>query len=124
MRADALDPKKVEEASDKAISYLGGAGVSGLIFLGDRLGLFRRLGDVDPSTAGELAARVGLHERWVREWLHGQAAAGLVRCVGEGRFDLTAEQAAVLADEENPAFVGGGFAVMFPLLQRWEELFE
>src|SRR5262249_34288997 len=87
-------------------------------------GLYRGLCDVDPSTAGELAARVGLHERWVREWLHGQAAAGLVRCVGEGRFDLTAEQAAVLADEENPAFVGGGFAVMFPLLQRWEELFE
>jgi len=124
MRADALDPKKVEEASDKAISYLGGAGVSALIYLGDRLGLYRGLCDVDPSTAGELAARVGLHERWVREWLHGQAAAGLVRCVGEGRFDLTAEQAAVLADEENPAFVGGGFAVMFPLLQRWEELFE
>jgi hypothetical protein len=26
----------------------------------------------------------------------------------------------VLADEENPAFVGGGFALVFPLLQRWE----
>jgi hypothetical protein len=48
----------------------------------------------------------------------------LVRHVGDGRFELTNEQAAVLADEENPAFVAGGFALMFRLLQRWEQLFE
>jgi 2-polyprenyl-3-methyl-5-hydroxy-6-metoxy-1,4-benzoquinol methylase len=72
----------------------------------------------------ELAAKAGVHERWVREWLHGQASAGLVRYAGDGRFELTEEQAAVLADEENPAFVAGGFTLMFPLLQRWEQLFE
>lgn len=124
MRMDALDPKKVEEVTDKAVGYLSGAGVSALIYLGDRLGLYRVLSEAGPSTSTELAARAGLHERWVREWLHGQVSAGLVRYAGEGRFQLTAEQAAVLADENNPAFVAGGFALMMPLLQRWDKLFE
>jgi hypothetical protein len=45
-----LDPKKVEEVADKAIGYLSGAGVSGLVYLGDRLGLYRALSESDPST--------------------------------------------------------------------------
>lgn len=120
----ALDPKKIDEFTDKALSYLSGAGVSALVYLGDRLGLYRTLSDAGPSTSADLAAKAGLDERWVREWLHGQASAGLVRFTSEGRFELTAEQAAVLADEENPAFIAGGFALMIPLLQRWEQLFE
>jgi 2-polyprenyl-3-methyl-5-hydroxy-6-metoxy-1,4-benzoquinol methylase len=119
-----LDPAKIEEMADKAMGYLSGAGVSGLVYLGDRLGLYRALGESGPSTSAQLAARTRLHERWVREWLHGQASAGLVHYAGDGRFELTREQAAVLADEEHPACVAGGFALMFPLLQRWERLFE
>jgi len=124
MTTDALDPKKVEEITDKAIGYLSGAGISALVYVGDRLGLYRALREFGPSTSAELAANAGLHERWVREWLHGQASAGLVRYQGDGRFELTSEQAAVLGDEENPAFVGGGFALIIPLLQRWDRLFE
>lgn len=123
MTAVVLDPKKVEEVSDKAIGYLSGAGVSALVYLGDRLRLYRVLSEAGSSTSAQLAAKARLNERWVREWLHGQASAGLVRYAGEGRFELTGEQAAVLADEDNPAFIGGGFALMFPL-QRWEKLFE
>jgi 2-polyprenyl-3-methyl-5-hydroxy-6-metoxy-1,4-benzoquinol methylase len=124
MATRELDPRKAEEIADKAIGYLSGAGVAALVYLGDRLGLYGALRESGPSTSAELAARARLHERWVREWLHGQASAGLVRYAGDGRFELTGEQAAVLADEENPAFVGGGFALVFPLLQRWERLFE
>jgi 2-polyprenyl-3-methyl-5-hydroxy-6-metoxy-1,4-benzoquinol methylase len=119
-----LDPKKVEEVADKALGYLSGAGISALVYLGDRLGLYRALSELGPSTSAQLAAKSGLHERWVREWLHGQASAGLVHYNGEGRFELTGEQTAVLADEEHPAFAAGGFALMIPLLQRWESLFE
>src|SRR4051794_26012396 len=104
-----MDPKKIDEFTDKAISYLSGAGVSALVYLGDRLGLYRALSGAGPSTSADLAAKAGLDERWVREWLHGQASAGLVRFTSEGRFELTPEQAAVLADEENPAFIAGGF---------------
>lgn len=44
-----------------------------------RLGLYRALSESGPSTSAQRAAKTGLHERWVREWLHGQASAGLVR---------------------------------------------
>lgn len=124
MTTDSPDPKKVEEVADKAIGYLSGAGVSAMVYLGDQLGLYRALSELGPSRSAELAAKSGLHERWVREWLHTQASAGLVRYVGDGRFELTREQAAVLADEGNPAFVGGGFALTLSLFQRWERLFE
>lgn len=79
MTSIKLDPKKVEEVADKAIGYLSGAGISGLVYLGDRLGLYRALSESGPSTSAQLAAKTGLHERWVREWPHGQASAGLVR---------------------------------------------
>jgi 2-polyprenyl-3-methyl-5-hydroxy-6-metoxy-1,4-benzoquinol methylase len=124
MTTVALDPEKVEAIADRAIGYLSGAGVSALVYLGDQLGLYRTLHEAGRMTSAELAARSGLHERWVREWLHGQASAGLVRYAGEGQFELTGEQAAVLADEANPAFVAGGFALIFPLLRRWEQLRE
>ena len=85
MVINALDPKKIDEFTDKALSYLSGAGVSALIYIGDRLGLYRTLSDAGPSTSADLAAKAGLDERWVREWLHGQASAGLVRFTSEGR---------------------------------------
>jgi len=124
MTTDALDPKKVEEIGDRAIGYLSGAGISALVYIGDQLGLYRTLREAGRVTSAELAAKSRLDERWVREWLHGQASAGLVGYAGAGLFELSAEQAAVLADEGNPAFAAGGFALVFPLLQRWGSLFE
>ncbi len=124
MTASLLDSRKVDEIADRAIGYLSGAAIGALVYLGDQLGLYRALGGAGQVTSAELAARAGLDERWVREWLHGQASAGLVRYAGAGRFELTGEQAAVLADEEHPACVTGGFALVFPLLQRWDRLFQ
>jgi 2-polyprenyl-3-methyl-5-hydroxy-6-metoxy-1,4-benzoquinol methylase len=122
MTTVAPDPREVEAIADRAIAYLSGSAVSALIILGDQLGLYRALREAGPVTSAELATRSRLHERWVREWLHGQASAGLVRPAGDGRFELTSEQAAVLADEASPAFVPGGFALMFSLFRRWERL--
>lgn len=46
--------------------------------LGDRLGLYRSLADAGPSTASELAARTGIHERYAQEWLEQQAVTGIL----------------------------------------------
>lgn len=124
MTAGALDPGKVDEIGERAIGYLSGAGISALVYIGDQLGLYRTLRGAGRVTSADLAVRSGLDERWVREWLHGQASAGLVDDMGAGLFELSPEQAAVLADEGNPAFAAGGFALLFPLLQRWDSLFE
>jgi SAM-dependent methyltransferase len=113
---------EVDTIADRALGYLAGAGSAALAYLGDRLGLYRGLRGAGAVTSAELAARTGLHERWVREWLHGQAAAGLVETTGDGRFELTAAQAAVLADEEHPAFLAGGFQVLFALFGQWDRI--
>lgn len=61
-----------------------------------------------PLTSQERSDRLNLSERWVREWLHGQTAAGYLDHHGDGRFELSAEAASVLADEDSPAFAAGG----------------
>jgi hypothetical protein len=56
--------------------------------IGDRLGLYRVLA-AGPCSAAELAARTGVGERHVTDWLSGQTAAGDVTDDG-GRFGLAA----------------------------------
>ena len=70
----------------------------------------RRWPDRGVLTSHEIADAAGLHERFVREWLLGQAAAGLIDRTDEGSYELTPVQAAVLADEENSiSFAAGAF---------------
>jgi len=89
-------------------SYKQGEMVSLLIHLGDRLGLYRALSGAGPLAAADVASRTGLNERWVVEWLRGQAAAGLLKWDAQDRFELTDAAAAVLADEENSLFFAAG----------------
>ena len=89
-------------------TYKQGEMVSLLIHLGDRLGLYRTMWGAGPLSSQELAERSGLHERWVREWLRGQGAAGLLVWHDDDRFELTDAAAAVLADEDNSLFFAAG----------------
>ena len=74
--------------------------------MGDSLGLYRSLDENGPLTSAELAHDTGLKERYVREWLAYQAASDYVRYDADSRrFELTPEQAAVLADEQSPAYM-------------------
>ena len=78
--------------------YKQGEVVSLMIHLGDRLGLYGAMAGQGPMTAAGLAAATGLQERWLLEWLRGQAAAGLIGTDDGEAFELSAEAAAVLAD--------------------------
>src|SRR4029450_4404292 len=93
-----------------------------MLCLGDRLGLYRALADGEPVTSAELAARPGLPERWLREWMHQQGAAGVLEHRGEGRFALSAEGVAVLADEGSPFCGVGHFAHLPQLMAVVERL--
>ena len=121
-----LDPAKLEATVKRVYDMLGGAVIAGMIHLGDRLGLYRALAAAGVVTSADLATRTGLHERWVREWLRGQAAAGLVDYAGDGRFALSAEAVHVLADESSPFFAAGGFdglPAQMAVLERLPEAF-
>ncbi len=90
--------------------YKEGELVSLMIHIGDRLGLYEPLADGAPTTPGDLATRTGLDERWVAEWLLGQAAAGLLERSPEGTYSMTPEAAVVLVDEDSLLFATGGFS--------------
>ncbi|MCO1654096.1 class I SAM-dependent methyltransferase [Pseudonocardia humida] len=97
--------------------------VSGaLVALGDRLGLYAAMADGEPVTAGELAGRTGTTERYVREWLAAQAAAGFLRYCGDGRYRLTAEGAVVLTDEDSPVCLVGAFQLALAAVQSVDRL--
>ncbi len=107
------DPDRLELYLATIFGSLGGAMTSALICLGDRLGLYKALHELGAATSSELARATGLHERWLREWLYQQGAAGVLVHTGEERFALSAEGHAVLVDENHPAF-GAGFFVHLP----------
>lgn len=101
--------KELRAYIKRVFDNLSGLVVSGMIYLGHQLGLYRALQDAGSVTSAELAAKTALHERWVREWLRGQAAAGLIQYDGDGRFSMSAVAALVLANADSPAFAAGSF---------------
>jgi hypothetical protein len=104
---------RLRQYSFQVYSKLEGAFTAGMIHLGDRLGLYRAMAEADGAvTSHDLAAATGLQERWVREWLHNQAAARLIEYDdgdGTDRFGLSGEARAVLASPHHPAFGMGMF---------------
>lgn len=94
----------------KVWRFKEGEVVSVMIHLGDRLGLFRAMADGSPYTSSSLAAATNLDERWVREWLDGMAAAGLIDRTAEADYSISPEAAAVLVTEDSLLYAVGGFA--------------
>lgn len=111
-----LDQDKLNAFLGRMVGDLGAVATGALVLLGDHLGLYKAMKAGDEVTAAELAKRTGTNERYVREWLAGQAAAGYVEYdAGADTFHLSPEQALVFADEDSPAFMAGAFEVMSAL---------
>jgi 2-polyprenyl-3-methyl-5-hydroxy-6-metoxy-1,4-benzoquinol methylase len=121
MTDSAPDPDKLKLYSFQLFTKLEGAITAGLVHLGDRLGLYKEMTDAGTVTSAELAERCGLDERWIREWLHNQAAARLVAFEDE-RFWLEPEAVAVLATPSHPAFGMGLFHRLPQTMATLEEL--
>jgi 2-polyprenyl-3-methyl-5-hydroxy-6-metoxy-1,4-benzoquinol methylase len=105
-----IDETKLESFVHQAVGDMAAA-ISGLLLhIGDRLGLYQALAGAGPVTAETLAARTGTAPRYVREWLGNQVAGGYVAYhPQDGTFELPAEHALVLANDQSPVFLGGAF---------------
>ena len=106
MDASVIDQTKLESFVMRAIGDLS-AGYGGvMVSLGSKLGLYKALAGAGPLTSAELARRAACAERYVREWLNSQAAGGYVNYHAvSDTYELTPEQAMVLADEESPVYI-------------------
>jgi SAM-dependent methyltransferase len=95
----SLDENKLNELLGRFVTDVGGSFHALSAVLGDRLRLYQALQMTMPATPGEVAAEARVAERYVREWLAGQAAGGYVTYdPTSGRYSLTEEQAFLLAD--------------------------
>jgi len=122
-----LDRDRLKEFSKHVFGALQGAMTSAMIHLGDRLGLYAELAKNGPANSSELAERTGLDERWLREWLHQQGAAGVLDHEGGERFSLSPEARVVLAEENHPAFGCGMFSSLpetIAVLEKLPEAFK
>jgi len=99
--------KERDSLVERLLASTGGAFDIFTIFIGDRLGFYRSLGDHGPATSAELAARTGAYERYVREWLEQQTVAGILRVEDEDadarfrRYRLPAGHKEVLVDRDS-----------------------
>ncbi len=112
MDAPVIDRAKLDAVVGRAVADLS-AGYGGvMISLGNRLGLYKAMSGAGPISAKQLAAAAGCAPRYVREWLNSQVAGGYVDYrEQDDTYELSAEQAMVLADEESPVFVPNAWNV-------------
>ena len=104
----SIDQDKLHELLGTFVADLGATIAAGSVVVGHRLGLYRSLAD-GPATAEQLAQRTGTDQRYVAEWLRGQAAGGYVSCDPDSeQFSLTEEQAFALADPGRAAVPARG----------------
>ena len=102
-----IDTDKLNAFMGKMLVDVGAAIGASLMLIGDKLGLYKALARGGPMTSAELANATSTTERYVREWLAAQAAAGYVDYdSSSAKFSMSPEQAMVFADEESPVFMG------------------
>jgi 2-polyprenyl-3-methyl-5-hydroxy-6-metoxy-1,4-benzoquinol methylase len=90
--------------------FSAGLGMAELltVYLGDTLGLYRALERVGQMTSAELAKETGIFERYAREWLEQQAAAGILAVedatahADERRYRLPTGHVEPLLDLDSP----------------------
>ena len=81
-----------------------------MVRMGDALGLYKILHKQGGMTCETLAAKAGVHERYLREWLSHQAASNYLAYDPQtGQFTLPEEQAMLFAVEDSPVTMLGAF---------------
>lgn len=104
-----FEPARAEEFGARLFELYTGGLLTYLIDIGHRTGLFEAATQ-GPATSAELAARAGLAERYVREWLGALVTGEIIEYdAGSARYTLPAEHAACL--------VGDGSANLAPFSQ-------
>jgi len=100
-----------DQLVQRILRSTGGAFDIFTLYIGDRLGFYADLAANGPSTAAEVAARTGTHERYVREWLEQQTVTGMLDVDDEGapaasrRFVLPPGHAEVLTDRDSLNYI-------------------
>jgi SAM-dependent methyltransferase len=114
--AAPFDQAKFEAALHRLLNDVGSVITAASVITGDKLGLYKTLATAGPLTSEELAQQTQTHERYVREWLANQAAAGYLTYDPQTRrFTLPAEHVPFFADDTSEVNMCGMFGMGQPL---------
>jgi hypothetical protein len=111
-----LDKKRVQEVARTLFGHYTSGMLSLMVAIGHRTGLFAALAQA-PGTSQDIAARAGLQERYVREWLGAMTTGGIVEYDSGARtFALPPEHAACLTGTSSRNLAAT--SQMLPMLAR------
>ena len=106
MNAPSINSTELQTLVMHAFNDLSSSYGGVMISIGNKLGLYKAMENAGPLNAAEIAQRAHCAERYVREWLHSQVAGGyLIYHPSSESYELSPEQAMVLADENSPVFI-------------------
>lgn len=123
--ADQIDIKRAQAFARRVFGFYTGGILSLLIHLGYKTGLFDAAAR-GAGTSAEIAARAGLDERYVREWLNGLTTAGVFTYdLAAGTYALPPEHAICLTGDNrlNVAPVSGFIPHLAKVAPRVMEAF-
>lgn len=107
-----LDLEKAQQFVGKVVTDCAATVSVALAVIGDQLGLYQAMAGAGPLTSTEIARRTQTSERYVREWLINQAAAGYIAYDAQtGRYTLPDERAVALLNEDSPFYLGGALMI-------------
>ncbi len=121
----AVDMDKLNTFMGRFVGDLGAGLHAASVILGDKLGLYKAMAGAGQMTPAALAGKTGTDERYVREWLNGQAAGGYVSYDAKtDRYFLNDEQTFTLADETSPVYLPGAFQIISAVMKGEEKITE
>lgn len=96
------NPEILGQKFGAGMAAVGGITKAHMVHIGSELGLYRGMHGAGVFSSAELAAKLGLAERFVREWLFQQAASEIIEHRGGTHFEMLPEAGMVFADENYP----------------------
>ena len=95
-----LDKAELKQLTLRVVDDLAGATATQLIYIGDKIGLFKEMAQAGPLTAMALAQRVRCHPRYVETWLDACVAHSFAeKSAPQQTYSMTAAQVEVLAND-------------------------
>ena len=105
----AIDMNKLNSFIGQFVTDLGAAVHTGMVVIGEKLGLYKALAR-GAMTSAQLAAKTQTDERYLREWLASQAAGGYVKDEEQTKqVNLSGGQDFRLASEDSTAYLPRAF---------------
>jgi 2-polyprenyl-3-methyl-5-hydroxy-6-metoxy-1,4-benzoquinol methylase len=113
-----MDREKTKRVAEQVFRDMAGAMTAGMVYVGNRTGLFRAMQGKGPMRVEDVVRASGMQPRYVEEWLKGMASAGYLAYDPQAEtYTLSEEHAYFLASEGTDHFAGGMFE-MVPVLMR------